>query len=150
MRQDGHAFVSDFITVAIGTMVNARAVKLAKPRTVRSQIAQTRSEQQSSRLESLGFGFTASQDPKALRRDSLYSIYAGLDDQTAVARHFVAAPGEELVRTNSVVPQKAMHAVRIFITRAVVMKCQGSVKIASQEKRGRQACRPCADDDAVV
>src|SRR5215203_5521132 len=64
--------------------------------------------------------------------------------------HFVAASGEKLVGPDSVVPQKSVHAMGIFITRAVVVERECAPKIAREEKRRRQPCRPSANDDAVV
>ena len=75
---------------------------------------------------------------------------AGLDNQPAVHRHFIAALGQELVRTDSVVSEKTVHAMRVFISRTVVMKRECPAKIARKEERRRQARRPRADDDAVV
>ena len=46
--------------------------------------------------------------------------------------------------------QKSVDAVRVFIPRAVVMKRERAVQIASEEKRCGQACRPGADNNAVV
>ena len=51
-----------------------------------------------------------------------------------MAGHFIAASGQEFVGTNSVVPQKPVHTMRIFITRTVVMKRECATEIASQEK----------------
>jgi len=46
--------------------------------------------------------------------------------------------------------QKSVHAVGVLIPRAVVMKRERAMKITSEEKRGRQTCRPGANHDTVV
>ena len=151
MCEHRDSFTFHFITIAIGTVEYARTIKLAEPRTVWRQIPQTRREQQSPRVERLLFSsITTNRDPKALSRNLLDRGYTRLDNQPTVSSHFITASGQEFVRTDPVVSEKAVHAVRVFIPRAVVMKRECPVKIARQEERRRQARRPRADDDAVV
>ena len=144
--EHGHSFVFDLITIAIGAVKHTRTIKLAEPRTVWRQIPQTSSKQQSPRLKN---PFTGKHS-KAFRRDFLDPRYARLDDQPTVVRHFIAASGKEFARIDPVVAEKAVHAMRVFIPRTVVMKRECPAKIAREEERRRQARRPRADDDAVV
>lgn len=151
MCEHRDSFIFHFITIAIGTVEYARTIKLAEPWTVWCQIPQTRREQQSSRVERLLFSsFITNRDPKALSRNLLDRGYTRLDNQPTVRRHFITASGQEFVRTDPVVSEKAVHSVRVFIPRAVVMKGECPAKIAGKEERRRQARRPRADDDAVV
>jgi len=72
--------------------------------------------------------------------DGAVLMFAGNDKSVA----------EEFARTDPVVAEKAVHAMRVFIPRTVVMKRDCPAKIAREEERRRQARRPRADDDAVV
>ena len=83
-------------------------------------------------------------------RNCFDGSYTRLDDQPAVARHFIATSSQQLARPDPVMSQKSVDAVRVFIPRAVVMKRERAVQIASEEKRCGQACRPGADNNAVV
>ena len=74
---------------------------------------------------------------KVLRRDFLDRGYAGFDDQPAVARHFIAPASEQFAGTDSVMTQKAVDAVRVFVAWAVVMKRQCAAQITSEEERRR-------------
>src|SRR5689334_14170889 len=88
IREHGHAFVFHFITIAIRTMKHTPTIKLAKPRTVWSEISQTSCEQQSPRLDNPLL--ITGNHTKVLSRDLLDANHTRLDDQPAMARHFIA------------------------------------------------------------
>jgi hypothetical protein len=68
------------------------------------------------------------EDAKVFRRDSFDCIHAGFDNQPAMVRHFVAAFCEQFGGVDSMMSQEAVHAMRILVTRAVVVKRYGLAK----------------------
>ena len=91
-------------------------------------------EQQSARVKSPRFGpFRSSKHAKVFRPNVLDGSYTGLDNQPAVARDFIAAFCQKFGGTDSVMPEKPVHTMRILVSRAVVMKRKSSAKVASQE-----------------
>ena len=65
-------------------------------------------------------------------------------------RYFVTTSRQKFNRQNTVMPQKAMNAVRVEIARAIVMKRQDAVSVARQKERARKSCWPSADYYAIV
>jgi len=51
-----------------------------------------------------------------------------------VTRHFIATSSQQFVRPDSVMAQEPVHAVRVFIARAVVMKRERAAQITREEK----------------
>ena len=49
-------------------------------------------------------------------------------------RHFIAAASKQLVRADSVMSEKAVYPVRVFIAWTVVMESECAVEITSEEK----------------
>ena len=151
MCENRHSLVSHLVTIAVGAVVYGRTIKLPKPRTVGSQIPQTASEQQSPRLKHPLCRFIrASEHAKVISRNFFDSIYTSLDNQSAMTCYFVASFGQQSSGRDCVMTQEPMDAMRIFVSRTVVMKRQCSAKVARQKQRRRQSRRPATDHDAVV
>jgi hypothetical protein len=64
--------------------------------------------------------------------------------------HFIPTSRQQLRRHDAVMTKEAMHAMRIEIARAAVMKGQHPAAIPRQKKRRRQPRRPRADNYAIV
>jgi hypothetical protein len=50
--------------------------------------------------------------------------------------YVIATSRQQFGRRNAVVSEKSMNAVSVFVARAVMVKRQNGVKIASEKKRG--------------